>query len=195
MNKRIIHCIAAAGAAIVAAAPMSSLAADDGFVANGGAITATFEGLSAAYTSMIRLASADFTSGWVLPNQSTAVGTTFNFGSLAAGAHFGFDLLVSDTSDTWHTGAASGNSDGVVHANAVENWNGTGRTYVAFEDQRGGGDRDFNDYTFSFTNAPMVNAVPEPENYVMLLAGLGMIGWIARRRKKTERRVSTPEGL
>lgn len=28
-----------------------------------------------------------------------------------------------------------------------------------------------------------VSAVPEPETYAMLLAGLGMIGFMARRRK------------
>jgi hypothetical protein len=29
----------------------------------------------------------------------------------------------------------------------------------------------------------MVSAVPEPETYAMLLAGLGLVGAIARRRK------------
>jgi len=33
------------------------------------------------------------------------------------------------------------------------------------------------------TNA-VVNPVPEPETYAMLLMGLGTVGWIARRRKK-----------
>lgn len=30
----------------------------------------------------------------------------------------------------------------------------------------------------------VVTAVPEPETYAMLLTGLGMIGWVARRRKR-----------
>ena len=29
----------------------------------------------------------------------------------------------------------------------------------------------------------MLTAVPEPESYAMLLAGLGLMGFIARRRK------------
>jgi len=37
-------------------------------------------------------------------------------------------------------------------------------------------------YTISFGN---VTAVPEPETYVMLLAGLGMVGMVARRRRAT----------
>ena len=32
-------------------------------------------------------------------------------------------------------------------------------------------------------DAPFISAVPEPETYAMLLAGLGLIGFTARRRK------------
>lgn len=35
------------------------------------------------------------------------------------------------------------------------------------------------------TNVAWVAAVPEPETYAMMLAGLGLMGWMARRRKKT----------
>lgn len=35
----------------------------------------------------------------------------------------------------------------------------------------------------SGTLVPPVNAIPEPETYAMLLAGLGLLGWHARRRK------------
>ena len=58
-----------------------------------------------------------------------------------------------------------------------------GRTRVGFEDIFGGGDLDFNDHLFSFTNIRAVNAVPEPETYALMLAGLGVVGWAARRRK------------
>jgi hypothetical protein len=33
-------------------------------------------------------------------------------------------------------------------------------------------------------NLPAVNAVPEPETYAMLLAGLGLMGFVARRRQR-----------
>lgn len=45
-------------------------------------------------------------------------------------------------------------------------------------------------YVFAFSNADLANysaqnvaAIPEPESYAMLLAGLGLIGAVARRRK------------
>jgi hypothetical protein len=34
---------------------------------------------------------------------------------------------------------------------------------------------------------PVVSSVPEPDTYAMMLAGLGMMGWIARRRKQQAR--------
>jgi hypothetical protein len=30
----------------------------------------------------------------------------------------------------------------------------------------------------------MVNAVPEPEIYAMLLGGFGLLGWMTKRRKR-----------
>jgi len=39
-----------------------------------------------------------------------------------------------------------------------------------------------NTYTFTITQTPTVSPVPEPETYAMLLAGLGLMGFVARRR-------------
>jgi len=41
-----------------------------------------------------------------------------------------------------------------------------------------GGDKDFDDMVIRVA----VSAVPEPETFVMLLAGLGQMGFVARRR-------------
>ncbi len=39
------------------------------------------------------------------------------------------------------------------------------------------------DTSGSFGGAVMLQPVPEPETYGMMLAGLGVVGWMARRRK------------
>ena len=41
-----------------------------------------------------------------------------------------------------------------------------------------------NTYTFSLTQTPVAGVVPEPETYAMFLAGLGLMGFMARRRQK-----------
>lgn len=40
-----------------------------------------------------------------------------------------------------------------------------------------------NMYTFSLTQTATVGVVPEPETYAMLLAGLGLMGFMARRKQ------------
>jgi hypothetical protein len=41
-----------------------------------------------------------------------------------------------------------------------------------------------NTYTFTITQTPTVSPIPEPETYAMLLAGLGLMGAMVRRRNK-----------
>lgn len=43
----------------------------------------------------------------------------------------------------------------------------------------------FNGFSVDNINATAATAVPEVQTYAMLLAGLGMIGFVARRRRKT----------
>ena len=39
-------------------------------------------------------------------------------------------------------------------------------------------------YNFQVRNGAVTPAVPEPDSYAMLLAGLGLVGAIVRRRRK-----------
>ncbi len=170
---------------IVAAALLAALfstashaAIGDALVASGGNVFITFEGGDAGYDSLISVNGGPE----IFPNHSTSVGSTVDLGFFAAGTVLDISLHVLNTGDFWHTGAGAGNADGIEHANVVYNFNGdAGRTYVGFEDLFGGGDRDYNDHQFSFTNVS--NPVPEPETYALMLAGLGVMGFVARRRK------------
>ena len=55
---------------------------------------------------------------------------------------------------------------------------GTAYKYIlAVSDGGGGNDRDFDDMVIG------VSAVPEPHTYALLLAGLGVVAFVARRRR------------
>jgi len=56
--------------------------------------------------------------------------------------------------------------------------------FVGFEDLRGGGDRDYDDLSFVFTNVGAKNVVPEPATWMMLIAGFGLVGLAIRRRRR-----------
>lgn len=40
------------------------------------------------------------------------------------------------------------------------------------------------DGTFNGRMVPLLQAVPEPQTYALLAAGLGVVGWIVRRRRR-----------
>lgn len=178
INKFALTC---ATVACIGMAPMTSMAAlGDSLVASGGTITATFQGSDAGYDSLLRVtAPGGYDSGYFFPNHSTSVSSTFNLGSFVAGTLLDLQLYVLNTGNTWHVGSASVNADSVIHANVVYDYPTTGSTFVGFEDLWGGGDYDYDDHMFIFTN---VSAVPEPETYFMILAGLGLLGFMTPRK-------------
>jgi hypothetical protein len=45
----------------------------------------------------------------------------------------------------------------------------------------------------SYAGAMAVSPIPEPETYAMMMAGLGLVGFMARRRKKTESKETLPQ--
>lgn len=61
----------------------------------------------------------------------------------------------------------------------------SGLNDTVFENKLGGNGAAFNYATLNYTYTP-ITAVPEPESYAMLLAGLGLMGTIALRRNKNK---------
>ena len=177
--KTSLNRIAAAASLLAAfAAPQAQAALGDTLVATGGNVVIRFEGSDAGYDSLISVNGG----AQIFANHSTAVGSTIDLGSFAAGTQLDIVLHVVTTGEAFHTGSGAGNSDGLAHADVVYNFNGeAGRTWIGFEDIKGGGDRDYNDHQFSFTNVQ--TAVPEPATYALMLAGIVGVGAVARRAK------------
>ena len=144
------------------------------------AVIATYQGNSAAYSNDLYLVN---TGAFVFNNHGNNPGDTVNLGSFAAGTELLFKLHVNDTGNDFFTGPGSRNPDQHTHARVQDAWL-PGVTLVSFEDLFNG-PFDYNDLSFSFSNTrSAVTAVPEPETYAMMLAGLGLLGFVARRRKQ-----------
>jgi hypothetical protein len=155
--------------------------------ATGGHVIATFESNGAGFSNDLYLDTPANGLGLIFNNYGTPVGTTMDLGEYAPGTELIFRVHVNDTGDNFFTGPAFRNADGVAHVMVDDNVPGfPGKTIVGFEDLFGGGDQDYNDLVFSFTNVVTregVNqSVPEPAALSLLGAGLAFVASRMRRR-------------
>jgi hypothetical protein len=104
-------------------------------------------------------------------------------GNANAGDSLVFFTNIFSTGDTFYSDKSL-NADGVNHVFSAsfggDNIIPAG-TYLAFEDLIGGGDFNYHDETFVFTN--VAAGVPEPASWALMIAGFGLIGVTARRRQ------------
>jgi hypothetical protein len=124
-----------------------------------------------------------------LDNHASAVGEAFNLGAVDAGDKIEFFISDFSTGVNWSSNAAD-NSDGFNHAYATAYKGGISGipvgTYVGFEDRGGGGDYDYNDDQFVFTNVASSvasSSAPEASTWAMMLIGFAGLGYAGYRRK------------
>lgn len=153
----------------------------------GGEVSVAFEGSEAAYDLRLYQSNAD-SQGPFFPNHATPVGTSRSLGIFLPGTELAFMLDVVTTGYRFFTGPASANPDGVVHAIAEE-FTGTpvipmSGVRVAFEDLLGGGDGDFNDFSFVVSNVALKSSSPVPEPSTLLLVGTGIAAAVRARQRR-----------
>ncbi len=165
--------------------------------ATSGDVVAYFYRSTAAFDEDFGLFVNGKNVGSGLDNRSTANGTALDFGKVKAGSSLDFYINVKDffvnDNPTYYT-EASLNPGGTNQVYSTAYSGGAGippGTYLGFEDLNPNnmGERpDFNyaDTQFVVTNvATSVSAAPEPSTWLLMFAGIGGIGLMMRRAKKT----------
>ena len=115
-----------------------------------------------------------------------------------------FDIYFNYDQVQWETGSADGGTGGLGGTSASAGWaNGTGadgsysqltgslvngalldggaNALISYSNTGVAGQ-----YLYQVRNGVVVAPVPEPETYAMLLAGLGVVGFMSRRRKQAK---------
>jgi len=142
-----------------------------------GDVSVTFAGSNAGYTSNLY-----YGDTFLFSNRATA-GTTISLGNFEAGTELVFRLEVQNTGQIFNTGEGINSK--------VESF-GDSSSRIGWEDQAGGGDRDYNDLVFDFTNTSAGGSqtnggnIANPEPSTIILFGSGLLGlgaWRLRKKK------------
>jgi hypothetical protein len=163
--------------------------------ASSGTITAYFAGSTASYDNKLTMLVNGVATGILgLDDHTSVIGQSLVLGSVVAGDNIVFELITLEFNGSsvgpWYSDRSL-NSDGVNHVFSTS-WDGDGSvpagTYVAFEDLVHGGDKNYNDEDFVFTNTSSefhadaaTTPVPEPSSLLLLCTGLGVI-LVSRKR-------------
>jgi hypothetical protein len=157
-----------------------------------GKVTYTYLGSDASYTNSFVVNSKDvFTNHG---SSATTLSRTFSV-SVKKNAllNFGFATLspaykVSNQNPASTGSNTYGANEGVfgIVQGGKNGIKVDGKTYqdlLIYNDPVLNGDHDYNDLVVGVNFKPSVSPVPEPETYAMMLAGLGLMGFMVRSKK------------
>lgn len=168
-------------AATLAAVSVGASAAEPLFAASG-KINIKFEGYDALFDNELYL-TVNGTSEKLFNNKAANVGDTLSF-YVIEGDELDFSMKVLNTRNGTET----------VYTFDQDNFKSTltptaiaSSAFIQFEDKFVDASSDFDDFMFTaydVTDASFpASAVPEPSAIAMMLGGLGLVGFMARRRK------------
>jgi len=153
-------------------------------------ITYTFLGASAYNTDQFSVTGGTIT-GSTFNNQSTKFGTTITDTVTATGSTTQLAFKFTDVSvnNNAVTNGCTGNnckgSFGILEQTGGYTIGGKKYSALLIYNDTGSKDGDFNDMVIGVnsTAIPMAAPVPEPSEGALLLSGIGLLGFIAVRRK------------
>jgi len=131
-----------------------------------------------AATFGVGIASSFRQAGFTLSPMTLAVFSAYASAEIAGGIDASANVSLG-TSGPGASGSGWQHSYAYIH---LSDWGGiysdSGTLTTSFLNLTGG-DMAGNLYANAYASAP----IPEPETYALMLAGLGLVGWMARRRR------------
>jgi hypothetical protein len=170
----------------VPVATISAATAGLPIVATGGNVLVTYEGTTfgSLYEGFLGVNNHSY-----LNVRTSPAGSSVDLGNFAAGTNLATSIYSNvangNYSAVFYAGPASNNPDHAVHAWVQAGWK-PNTDLVSFNVSYGSQLPTYISYSFSNTsNGIPVPSVPEPETYALMLAGLGLLAAIARRKQQS----------